>query len=267
MSHVFCFPARVDKKDQEDIPYFDAHQQYYEDTVVEEVEKPSLAALEAEIVPVLDFTKPKAKFSSSNVRSVVESSPMARAEETRKKMEKMEELRRKMEEEEKKKQEQLREYERLKQVNPFAAERYLEKIEGKKEKLEDPRKKLKRERAEAKALKEKEQGSKETRKKPKKEEGPPTVGEIADFKQKLSDAVAGALKPYLKEGKIADKDSFKHLCRKYTKELQGKEKKNGNDGRWNHKIGPAAHKYVVSCMEKLSQKGVAVYKKETRDTK
>lgn len=79
---------------------------------------------------------------------------------------------------------------------------------------------------------------------------------IQDLKQHMAEAVMKGLKPFLKSGQIADKESFKHLSRKLCKELVGKERAKHDAPRWHVKIGPAAEKYATAYMLKLQQKGV-----------
>ncbi len=69
------------------------------------------------------------------------------------------------------------------------------------------------------------------------------------------------LKPFLVEGRIADRDSFKHLSRKLVKELVQKEEKRGN-ARWHPKLAPAVEKFALGYMDRLKTKGVACYKKK-----
>ena len=80
----------------------------------------------------------------------------------------------------------------------------------------------------------------------------------------MAETVKTALKPHLASGAIADKDSFKHLCRKLSKELVAKEKTRASASgmpRWHSKIAPAAERYVAAYMTKLRDKGTPVYKK------
>jgi hypothetical protein len=77
----------------------------------------------------------------------------------------------------------------------------------------------------------------------------------------VAEVVMKALKPFLVEGRIADRDSFKHLSRKLVKELVQKEEKRGNT-RWHPKLAAAMDKFVLSYMDRLKGKGVACYKKK-----
>ncbi len=61
--------------------------------------------------------------------------------------------------------------------------------------------------------------------------------------------------PFFIANKIADKESFKHLCRKLTKTLVKKESERGNTGKWHPKLGSAAAKFVESFMGKLEARG------------
>lgn len=87
---------------------------------------------------------------------------------------------------------------------------------------------------------------------------------ITELKANMAAAVMRALKPFLASGAIGDKDSFKHLCRKITKELVGKEKAKAANGvpRWHAKIPHGVDSYVQSYMGKLASRGVTKYVKE-----
>ena len=78
----------------------------------------------------------------------------------------------------------------------------------------------------------------------------------------MASTVMRTLNGYYKEGRVADKESFKALCRKLTKDLVAKERKNNPTPYWHAKHGPAVEKYVHSYMKKLREKGVETFKKE-----
>ncbi len=102
---------------------------------------------------------------------------------------------------------------------------------------------------------------KEKKKKEKQKGREGGAGDVVTLKANVAEAVMRVLKPFLVEGRIGDRDSFKHLTRKLVKELVQKEEKRGNT-RWHVKLGPAVEKYALQHMERLKAKGVLCYQKK-----
>jgi hypothetical protein len=84
------------------------------------------------------------------------------------------------------------------------------------------------------------------------------TGDVSQLKAGFAEVLMRVLKPHLLSGRIADRDSFKHLTRKLTKELVKKEQARGNS-TWHPKLSAPAENYANSFMERLKEKGVFVY--------
>lgn len=133
----------------------------------------------------------------------------------------------------------MQEVEELRKVDPIRADKLLAKEEKKR-------------------LREQDGGASEQSAE-KKVKGPQGGAvDVANLKAGFAEALMKKLKPYLLSGRIADRDSFKHLTRKLTKELVKKEQARGN-AVWHPKLAAPAEAYADAFMERLKQKNVLVY--------
>lgn len=82
--------------------------------------------------------------------------------------------------------------------------------------------------------------------------------EMAQLKAGFAEALMKPLKAHLVAGRIADRDSCKHLTRTLTKELVKKELARGNSV-WHPKLAGPAAAYADAYMEKLKKKGIMTY--------
>ncbi len=71
------------------------------------------------------------------------------------------------------------------------------------------------------------------------------TGDVSQLKAGFAEVLMRVLKPHLLSGRIADRDSFKHLTRKLTKELVKKEQARGNSS-WHPKLSTPAENYANS---------------------
>ncbi len=139
----------------------------------------------------------------------------------------------------------LHDFEQQRKNDPFKAAKMLESEERK------------REREEASAAADGVVASSGEKK--HKAEEPLVTGDISMLKAGFADIIMRTLKPHLVAGRIADRDSFKHLTRKLTKELVKKELARGNS-LWHPKFAAPAEEYASAFMARLQAKS-GVYKK------